>query len=141
MVDMPIPPVMGAIQGEEYVAQLGVDQYENFTVTESTMCLNSVLRFWGYLAGGDICGRTESDTYLEWKLLRYDAILRWNARIQEDVSTQVRKQKLFYARVGDFWLQKAGKNEYTSSKPKKYSSSVDFSLKTRKKQNTGGKDK
>jgi hypothetical protein len=79
-----------------------LDVYENRVISESTLCLNSVIHLWRKIAGGDFCSRSGNKQFLEWQELKYDAVLRSAAQLQEDVSDQVRKQRLFYSRVDDF---------------------------------------
>jgi hypothetical protein len=102
MIDMSVTPDQEITQEKEYIDEIGMDVHENFCISQSTLCLNSVLHIWGKIAGGDFGGKAGTDGFYEWQSHKYDAILRWNAKIQEDVSTQIRKQRLFYSRIGDF---------------------------------------
>jgi hypothetical protein len=115
MVDMSIMPTWKSTECKDYDEEAGLDLYENLVISESTLCLNSVLHIWCHLAGGDFGGRSGSAQFHQWRSQRYDVILRWNAKMQEDVSTQVRKQRLFYARIEDF-LQAKGQRERVSFK-------------------------
>lgn len=104
MIDLSILPSANVTDGQQTQEEEWecLDVYENFVISESTLCLNSVLHLWRIIAGGDFIGNDGTDQFREWFSLNYTAVLRWCAKVQEDVSTQVRKQRLFYSRVEDF---------------------------------------
>jgi hypothetical protein len=110
MVDMSVLPDDYATSSAEDEDDEVLDVYENQVVSESTLCLNSVLHLWRKIAGGDFCRNSGTADFEEWQKRNYEAVLRWSAKLQEDVSTQVRKQRLFYSRIDDF-LEAKGKRE------------------------------
>jgi hypothetical protein len=135
MIDMSISPDKKIIQEKDYTDDIGVDVPENFTISQSTLCLNTVLHLWGKIAGGDFGGRTGTNEFYEWQARKYDAILRWNAKIQEDVSAQVRKQRLFFSRIDDF-LEAKGKRERVYLNKAEETFQQRFNLGTSKKETT-----
>jgi hypothetical protein len=111
MLDLSVLPGM---PDSDYDEELGVHVTQNVVVTEATMCLNSVLHLWTRLTGTVFGGDKSVPGYLDWKSRNYNTILRWCSHVQEDVATQIEKQRLFYARVPDFLVAKenAGRIAY-----------------------------
>jgi hypothetical protein len=101
MIDLAILPVPDITMD----TNVHVRQYlpENYTVTTSTLCINSALGVWRAIVQMD-----ESQDMETWQKRDYRRILYQGARNMQDTSTQLEMQKMFYARVQDF-LQ-AGKD-------------------------------
>lgn len=98
MVDMSNIPWMSPVSLEERSDIEDELRYvpTNNNITLSAFCLNTVLGIWKLLVlnkGWDL---------EKWQKISYQTILYQGARNQIDFSTQLKRQKLFYSRIGDF---------------------------------------
>jgi hypothetical protein len=93
MVDMSIMPAYDSYKTNDD-ERLHVP--ENRILTVSTFCLNTVMGIWRELV------KQMDEDMEEWKTINYQAILYQGARNQMDSCTQLKRQKLFYSRLGDF---------------------------------------
>ena len=91
MVDASIQPSLPTCDANEKVYIP-----ENTVLTVSTFCLNTFVGIWRALVK-QVHANPE-----DWEAIGYQRILYQGARNQIDSRTQIKRQKLFYARVEDF---------------------------------------